>query len=230
MSTNFDFSLKEYLVSENVETTVFFSYLLSGYINKDFLVKPLIGNGTVEIFNSEKNEWIGSFSSTNSFPKISESMLVRFQNLIVDKTYLWFEIKNVKDGSTYFTPKKYIWGEKTYYGYVEEINYSLLNQTNPAKEINSDVIEVTETSAASQSSYLGFMESIPKKYYMYFSVLVFIVSAVFGFLYRKRENKKEMIQSISEDFKRLGSCDINDAPYICSVVSSWERNQTINIW
>lgn len=230
LSTNFDFSLKEYLVSENTETEVYFSYLLSGYENKDFVVKPLIGNGTVEIFNSEKKEWVGSFSSSDNFPEISENMLIRFQNLKVDKTYLWFEIKSVKDGKTYFTPKKSVWGEKIYDGYAEEINYSILNYENTIKDTSNEVFEVTETSKSYQSPYLGFIENIPERVFLYFSVGIFLVSAIFGYLSQKPKNKKEMIQSISEDFKKLDPRDINNASYLRSFLNPRKRDKTISIW
>ncbi len=216
--TNFDFSLKEYLVSENTETEVYFSYLFSGYENKDFVVKPLTGNGTVEIFNPENREWVGSFSSTDYLPKISENMLIRFQNLKVSKTYLWFEIESLKDGKTYFTPKKNIWGEKIYDGYVEEINYSVSNYEDTTEEKNNGVFEVMETSQSYQSSYLAFIENIPQEFYLYFSICLFIASAIFGFLSKKPENKKEMIQSISEDFKKLDTCNINNASYLRSLL------------
>ncbi|MFH1899533.1 MAG: hypothetical protein ABIJ82_03670 [Patescibacteria group bacterium] len=216
--TNFDFSLKEYLVSENTETEVYFSYLFSGYENKDFVVKPLIGNGTVEIFNPEKREWVGSFSFTEYLPKISENMLIRFQNLNVNKTYLWFEIESLKDGKTYFTPKKSIWGEKIYDGYVEEINYSVSNYEDTTKEGNNEVFEVMETSQSYKSSYLGFIENIPKKLYLYFSIGLFLAAAIFGFLSQKPKNKKEMIQSISEDFKKLDTCNICNASHLRSLL------------
>lgn len=228
--TNFDFSLKEYLVSENTETEVYFSYLLSGYKNIDFVVKPLIGNGTVEIFNTDKKEWAGSFSSTDNLPEVSENMLIRFQNLKVDKTYLWFEIKSVKDGKTYLTPKKSVWGEKIYGGYVEEINYSISNYENTIKEKSNEVFEVTETSGSSQSSYLRFIKDIPKEFYLYFGIGLFLASAIFGFLSQKPKNKKEMIQSINEDFKKLGTRNINDASYLRSFLNPRKRDKTISIW
>ena len=216
--TNFDFSLKEYLVPENTETEVYFSYLFSGYENKDFVVKPLTGNGTVEIFNPENKEWAGSFSSTDYLPKISENMLIRLQNLNVNKTYLWFEIESLRDGKTYFTPKKNIWGEKIYDGYVEETNYSLSNYEDTTKEKNNEVFEVMETSQSYKSSYLGFIENIPKKLYLYFSIGLFLAAAIFGFLSQKPKNKKEMIQSISEDFKKLDTCNICNASHLRSLL------------
>jgi len=228
--TNFDFSLQKYLVLENTETAVYFSYLLSGYENKDFVIKPFIGSGAVEIFNSEKKEWKGALSSTNLLPQISENMLIRIQNLNVDKTYLWFEIECLRDGKLYITPKKVIWSEKIYDGYVEEINYSMSNY----KEINSDktneILEVTETSESSQNSYFGLVEKISRRIYLYLSMGLFFSAAVVGFLFKRPENKREMIQSISEDIKKLGTCSINDASYLRSFFNSWGRNKAIDSW
>ena len=230
LSTNFDFSLKEYLVSENTETEVYFSYLLSGYENKDFVVKPLMGNGTVAIFNPEDKKWMGSFSSLDCLPKISENLIIRFQNLNVNKTYLWFEIENLRDGKTYFTPKKNIWGEKIYDGYVEEINYSVSNYEDTPKEKNNEVFEVAETSQSYQGSYLGFIENIPKELYLYISICLFIASAIFGFLSKKPANKREMIQSISEDFKKLDTRNINNVSYLRSFLNSRRGGKQINSW
>jgi hypothetical protein len=229
-SVNFDFSLKEHLVSENIKIPVSFSYLLLGYKDMDFLVKPMIGNGNVEIFNPERNLWVGNFSSTNLFPKLSKNMFIRFQNLKADRTYLWFEISDVWGGKKYITPKKYVWGEEIYDGYVEEVNYSLINYRDTTTETNKDPIEVRETTGSSPNFYLGFIETIPKEHCLYLSILVFFSSALFSFLYRKRESKKEMIQSISEDFKKLGSCNRNNDSYIRSIFGPRERDKTVCIW
>jgi hypothetical protein len=213
------------MVSETTETEVHFSYLLSGYDDKDFAVKPLIGNGSVEIFNSEKNEWVGSFSLEDHLPKISETMLIRIRNLNVEKTYLWFEIKSLRDGKSYITPKKSIWSEKVYDGYIEEVNYSISNYKEALKESSNEAIEVSEVYVNYKNPYVEFLENIPKLYYMYISLILFLISAVFSFLYRKPKAKREMIQSISEDFKKLDTGDLNVASNLRFVLNSRKRDK-----
>jgi hypothetical protein len=228
LSTNFDFSLREYLVPENFGVGINFSYFLSGYEDSDFVVKPFIGNGVVEIFNPQKNEWVGNFSPEEFLPKISETMLVRVRDLNIVKTYLWFEIEGIKDGNTYFTPKKIIWGESVYDGYVEGINYSISNYGNTVKENDNLGTEVKETSASADIISQDFIKKIPREFYLYFSIGTFSIFTVLSFLYQRPRNKREVIQSISEDFKKLDSRNINDDSHLRSIIGPWRCNKTID--
>lgn len=219
--TNFDYSIKENLVSENIETKVTFNYSLLGYEEADFIIKPLISSGIVEIYNPEYGEWVGSYSYKNNFPTLSKNMVIRFQSLMVERTYLWFEIANLKNGLIYFTPKKIVWGEKIYDGYVENVNYSIVNAAASVKESSGEVLEVTEIKTNYKNKYMEYLENLPKSFYLYVCGVLFILSTIISFVYLKVRGKKEMIQSISEDFKKLDTGNTVNGSYLHTFFSSW---------
>lgn len=197
--TNFDFSLKNYLILENRELEISFSYKLTGYKNDDFTVRPKIGRGVVEIFDSGKNSWVNSVSPSSVMPKLEEKMLIRIKNLEIEKTLLWFEIKNVKEGKVYTTPSKNIWSEKIFDGYIEELGESTVEFVKSKQEsVEETILGVSDVSETTSS--LGFLDQIPKNIYLYISLGSFSLSAVVGFLSVKAGKSREMIQSIGEDF------------------------------
>lgn len=191
--TQFDFSLKSYLVDNEKEIEVEFNYLLTGYKEGDFSVRPVVENGIVEIFNEDSGQWVSSFSSFSNFPKLSKKNLITFKGLTVEKSVLHFEIYEIGTGKTYLTPKKSIWSEKVYEKYIEKVNESLSRKNLEKKEVVEEVAESSQSSGSEKyepSDISKFIDSIPKKYFLFFGVAVFVISAVVGFKYKKFDFRK----------------------------------------
>lgn len=186
----FDFSLSRYLIDENKETVVNFKYELEGFTEELFLIKPVIENGIVEIFNPEKNSWASSYSLFSDLPNLQKEMLIRVKGFGMDKTGLYFEILNLSNGQVYLTPKKEVWSKKVYEKYLENLN----------KKIKKDIVLRTEEEVVPEETFESVVlkdfqkDSIYKKLYEkittdYFYLTVFLEFMIFFYLgFRKRKN------------------------------------------
>lgn len=188
-TTHFDLTLSNYLIDESSPLEVNFKYLLSGYKDEDFLVRPMVGNGVVEIFNEEKETWISQFDLMNNLPLLQKSMKVRFKGLKVYKSYLMFEIYNKKTGDLYNTPKKMLWTKSIYSDYVDKVNFNLGKMESlkdeatgtykSSKSLDYAVVDSLESNLVSD-----LWKNIPKVYFLFFSLGVFLLSIVIGMRYR----------------------------------------------
>jgi len=190
LSTNFDFSLKSYLVDNEHEVQVEFGYSLTGYKESDFSVRPIVENGSVEIYNDENSSWVTSSGLFSSFPSLKKTMSVRFKGFVVEKSVLSFQIYNLKSGESYLTPKKSVWSKKVYEKYDEKVNASLESVLG-AKDEEPEVIEtsqgavVIEKKPPNFENVFKFVDAIPINYFFYFGIGVFVWSVIFGFKFLK---------------------------------------------
>lgn len=202
--TYVDFSLESYLVIEEKETKVSLIYNLSGAKESDFIVRPIVENGIVEILDSKANVWVGTSGFISSLPNLSKNITVRFKGLTFEKSSLWFEIKSLKTGKSYLTPKKSVWTNKIYEGYVENINESVVNYSKRSivlSNVSEQIPKVMESTGVNRSSSLFTLElidNIPRRYFMYMSICLLVSSSIVGFISRRKPKVKEMVKSICE--------------------------------
>ena len=139
--TNFDFFLGRYLLDSDKEIKVSFDYDLENYQEKNFLVRPVVNNGMVEIMNTEKGSWISSFGLLSDLPSIQKEMFIKIKGFETQKSSLYFEIFNTVSGDLYKTPEKNIWSKHVYKGYLEELRenleFRLKESTESSQEISS---------------------------------------------------------------------------------------------
>jgi len=189
-STHFDFSSRSYLIENENEVQVEFGYSLTGYKESDFSVRPIVENGSVEIYNEAKDTWVSSFGLFSSFPSLKKNMMVRLKGFEVEKSVLYFQIYNLKTGESYFTPKKSIWSRKVYEKYVEKVNENLENVLG-AKDEAPEVLESSQSAVVSEKkppnfeNLFKFVDSIPKRYFFFFGIAVFVWSVIFGYKFLK---------------------------------------------
>ncbi|MFZ2664207.1 MAG: hypothetical protein WAX66_02500 [Patescibacteria group bacterium] len=188
----FEFKLNKYLVNEDEEVNVELKYSLSGYDKKDFLVRPVISNGIIEILNEDSGEWVSSYGSITSFPSLKENILVRVRGLSVEKTEIFFEIRNKNTGEIYLAPKKYVWGDKVYENYRKKIKLSKNDKENE-EIVESNVIESSSSYSSQetkgkteQKGILEDKKNVSKTIYLVLGIVVFFISCAFGYFYKKK--------------------------------------------
>lgn len=139
--TNFDFSLGRYLLDSDKEIKVSFDYELENYQENNFLVRPVVNNGMVEIMNLEKRSWVSSFGLLSDLPFIQKEMFIKIKGFETQKSSLYFEIFNTAGGDVYKTPEKNIWSKHVYKGYLEKLRenleFRLRESTESSQEISS---------------------------------------------------------------------------------------------
>jgi len=125
-NTFFDFNLPSKLLLLNYEYKVTFEHLISQSEEKDFTVKPVMGNGIIEIYDPERNIWIKQNDFRSNFPKLSSEMKVRMISFGEYKSEICFEIQHTKTTVLYKTPCKTYWDRSSLSGYINLINDRIL--------------------------------------------------------------------------------------------------------
>ena len=189
--TAFDFSLGRYIVDENMGIKVDFQFSLFGYEKEDFLVRPVIKNGIVEIFNSSEGVWVSSDSPLSKLPYLEDSVFIRIRGLGVEKSVIYFEIFNTVNGESYKTSEKTIWSNEVYSEYIESVNKVLDGNKVLKEEINLQEFnyldEVKIDFDEKMTDNLVF-STFPGKIGLFFIYLLsFFISYYIGY---KREGKK----------------------------------------
>jgi hypothetical protein len=187
--------LGRYLIDCDREIQVGFKYELQGFDDGDFLVRPVIKNGTVEIFNSDANTWVGSYSLISELPSLQKEMLIRVKGFDVIKSSLYFEILNTKTGEVFSTPQKEIWSKGIYSNYGELINSNLSNFEVLKLEKESDPdgsLDSVELEIEKEIGFLEKMNNIPKIYILITGLICFVVSFFIGLgiKFPRKNNKK----------------------------------------
>jgi hypothetical protein len=186
--TNFDFKLDKYYAEDNKEINVQLIYSFEGYTEEDFLIRPVISNGIIEILNEENGRWISSYGLLTEFPSLENNILVKLTGLNVEKIEIFFEVRNIKTGEVFLTPKKYVWGTKVYENYLERLKISKNEDKN--QEISEN--EGLESSSSNNTKQTGLentksetfediFNKIPKIFFLILGIVAFSVSFVVGY-------------------------------------------------
>jgi len=128
----FDFNLNKKYVYQDRELEVQFLYDFEGYTEENFIVRPKIDRGSIEIYDPTKNIWINHSDLWTNMPNLAKNMKVRPS--LVGKSEIFFEIQNTTDAKIYETGKKTIWGGNIFGNYIEKINKNIFSyNTNEEK-------------------------------------------------------------------------------------------------
>ena len=190
-SYNFDFYLGRYLIGKDEEITVHLKYDLQNFKEDSFLVRPVIENGIVEIYNVGNNFWVTSYSILPSLPILNEEMTIKIRGLEVEKTGLYFQIFNMSTGEIYTTPKKTVWSKKIYSKYLEKVNEKIFGNVVSKEDAEfSDVnyLESAQITPSPRGSPLdNIIDKFSKEFFYLVPLFVFIVSFFIGFKYKSKE-------------------------------------------
>lgn len=186
--TNFEFELDKYFIEDNKEINVEFKYSLDGYTDKDFQIRPVILNGIIEILNQESGKWISSYGFTTDLPNLKKNILIRVRGVSVEKTEIFFEIRNINTSELYLTPKKYVWSNKVYEDYLEKIKIYKKEKENE-EIIESGVLESSFSKNIDRIDdkdmkieNLGEkINEIPKIFFLILGIVSFITSFIVGY-------------------------------------------------
>lgn len=189
--TNFDFKVDKYYAEDKEEINVEFKYSLDGYVDKDFQIRPVILNGIIEILNQESGKWVSSYGLTTDLPNLKNKMLIRVRGISVEKTEIFFEIRNINTSELYLTPKKYIWSSKVYKDYLKRIKI-FRNEKESEEITESDVLESSFSNNIEQIEEKGTkgvslgekMNKIPKIFFLLLGIISFIASFIIGYTKR----------------------------------------------
>jgi len=105
------------------ELGVEFFYNLEGYKDSEFLVRPKISRGSIEIYEKKNSIWISQNGLWTTMPTLEKEMKTKV--LLEGEADMWFEIQNMLDQEIYTTPKEKIWGGNLYGNYIDLINQNL---------------------------------------------------------------------------------------------------------
>jgi hypothetical protein len=125
-NTYIDFEFPSKLLLTNYEYKINFHYLLANAKEDDFIVTPILENGTAEIFDKIKNIWIKQNSMRSNFPKLSAVMEFRITSFGNAKTKICFELQHLKTGIICKSPCKTYWNRGYFARYVNAINDRIL--------------------------------------------------------------------------------------------------------
>jgi len=192
--TPFDFSLGRYLIDESKEMDTSFKYDLENYEEEDLLVRPLIENGIIEIFNIDKNSWVGSYAPLSELPSLKKSILIRIKGFVVQKSSLKFEIFNTKSGEIYTTPPKNIWSKRVHEKYLVKLNDNLSVILSEKKEVDteSESLEFAKFEKQSNWFVIESIEKIQPFYILLIGIFCFFTFFYIGFK-RKLSKKKSIL-------------------------------------
>ena len=123
----FAFTLGGVLIPSNDVLRVNFEYTLEGYQERDFVVRPKITNGYVEVYNTDSSSWVSGNSLWSDMPYLREDMRVRIKGTGKSDTNLFFWLQDVGTAAIYETPPRRIWNIKVMSEYLTEVNRSLVN-------------------------------------------------------------------------------------------------------
>jgi hypothetical protein len=120
----FDFLPPNNLLNYEKTAAVKFFYKLDGYEKSQFLVRPLVENGTAFIFEPIKSQWISGYSLWSEFPALQKTMQIKVTG--PEKSQLYFQITNMITGEVYETKKHPLWTINSYHGYLDLLNENIL--------------------------------------------------------------------------------------------------------
>lgn len=209
-STNFDFYLGRYFVDKDEDIKVHFKYDLENFNESSFLVRPVIENGLVEIYNAGNNSWANSSSVLPELPVLSKEMVIKIRGFEIEKTTLYFQIFNTSTGEIYTTPKKTIWSKKIYSKYLEKVNERILGNVISKKDSEFNDVKYLESAQISPSSStrVSFLNSIIDKlsqeYFYLIPLFVFATSFLIAF---KNNSKKSGLKKSLDIENRIYSVD-----------------------
>lgn len=162
----FDFNLNRYLVFKEDILEVNFYYDLENVTSSDFLVRPQIKNGVVNIYNPKSETWESESSLRSNLPLLEEIMKIKINGSMIKKTELNFEILSTKESKTYTTPKRTIWFNNSIYKEYNQLVNSSLNrsESNVLGSAVKDTIESTlSLSNISKSNIDNILENTSKE-------------------------------------------------------------------
>jgi hypothetical protein len=186
--------LGRYLIDCDKDIEVSFQYDLEGFDGGDFLVRPVIKNGTVEVFNFNTNNWVGSYSLISEVPNLQQKMLIRMKGFDVDKSSQYFEIFNIKTGEISSTPEKEIWSKQIYSNYGELINSNLskIKVLRLEKEnVTDEYLDSVELEIHEEANFMDRIDNIPKIYILITGLVFFVTSfsAAIGIKLSRKSSK-----------------------------------------
>ena len=118
----FDFSLEKPLIQSGSDFEVRFNYKLKGISEDNFVIRPIVNRGIVEVWDINNSSWISLYGLRSNLPVFSKIMKLRINGLEIGKASLKFEIQNTLDGEIYNTPQRNVWSENIYLGYIQKLN------------------------------------------------------------------------------------------------------------
>jgi len=102
----FDFNSVNYLIPKDKIVNLAVDFNLKGYTPQDFLIRPVIESGSVQIYNTENESWVSAFDLWTSMPFLSHTMKIKITTSAPDN--LNFLVLNLVTGEVYKTNlKKY---------------------------------------------------------------------------------------------------------------------------
>jgi len=120
----FDFSLPKKIADTNNELTVVNHYNLVDILEDRFLIRPVVLNGGIEIFDQAKQDWVMGSAVWSSMPRLSRSMQLKLRGSYVS-TDVYFQILDTKTSTIYETPKHILFNRVWFKDYIERLNINI---------------------------------------------------------------------------------------------------------
>ena len=153
----FDFELSQPVLLSDNTLNVDMVYSLEGFLANDFVVRPVVSDGKVSIYNALTQTWVSGDALWSELPKLDKSVKVKIEGIPQTTTYLSFVVQHVKTAQTFATPKKKIWTHQLIESYITNLN-SPKNVEQVIKESSVSTQSVT-TLPKKQANYVPFVIS-----------------------------------------------------------------------
>ncbi len=163
-----DFSINKNLITQDGEILVSFDPVLSKKSPRQFLVRPVLENGNVFIFNFRSNKWVSSGALWTELPRLEEVMKLRISATGLEKTSLKLILKDPERNLEIETRSKPVWGKRIYSNYIESVNTSLASAKHTETGSFFDTAALSEGGQTIRDSKSYLMENF---------LLIFLLTA-----------------------------------------------------
>jgi len=127
---HFDFLPVSPVTSSSGVLNIIFSYNLVGFEPKDFVVRPKILAGQINIWK-ESLGWAAGGLSWSALPDLSENMLVKINAGSLENVGISFEIQNKLTGKIYETPKRNVKTYRVFDKYAKNLQLKVFDAPKP---------------------------------------------------------------------------------------------------
>ena len=186
----FDYRLNSSIFdfSSRLEVEMLYN-IVGNFAQGRFVVKPILANGVVSVYDPAVGEWVAANDLWTSMPVLAQKMRVRMNSMGVEKSQLSFEIMDTKTTQIYKTPPHMVWNNKTQAEYIAKINESLQATSSVIDAPGTlDLVEESGFVSAATSTVPNSANLVPA-YLLWAIAGVFVVCIVIGWLWARWREK-----------------------------------------
>ena len=123
----FVYSVPSFLIPPDGTVHGNFEFSFDGYTEKDFLVRPVVSFGRVEILDPDIETWVDGTDTWLRMPRLRREFSVRLNSS--EALTLKFLVQDTTTGAIYETNKHQLWTRTKYKPYLKHLNQNVYEYT-----------------------------------------------------------------------------------------------------